>query len=241
MKPSTAGALSNAYAEIVPARCDYRTAEGKEVRSYLAPIVAPYIRSNTEVLDLGCGMGGYSFLVEELGTQPTGIDCSAGAIEAASRIAQEIGSRARFVVGDYTALPFKAESYDLVIFPKNIVECSYDEMERVAAEAHRVLRNGGVFVLTMRDALKTLPAKGTSGQSPWELATGRQSGSVSIPERGRFDYPTYFWTVAFAVYVVGRQLSLLKRESIDSDTEVLVFAKVTKSAASSGMLEPAES
>ena len=237
MEPSTAKTLTDIYAQIVPARCDWRADGAKVVRRNFAPIVEPYLAGEDEVLDLGCGLGGYSFLVEELGGRPTGIDCSERAIEIATRIARELGSAARFVIGDYTALPFQAESYDVVIFPKNIVECSYEEMERVAAETNRVLRRGGTFVLTMRDALKLLAVKGASAESPWELRTGRQHGSVSIPEFGSYDYPTYFWTVGFAAHVVGRHLSVVKIETIE-EGEVLVFRKATVRARTRQLEEP---
>ena len=225
MKPSFTTALTDAYVEIAHPRSDYRTDEGKKAREFLAPILTPYIKNNSEVLDLGCGMGGFTFLVETLGGKATGIDCSNSAIEFASTIADEMGSMARFVVGDFTALPFGDGSFDLVLFPNNIVECSYEEMENIAVETKRVLRVGGIFVLTMRDDVKLLHTKGVSGNSLLELTTGKKNGIVNIPGKGTFDYPTFFWTVGFAIHVVGRHLGFVKAEGLYKNRELLVFSR----------------
>jgi SAM-dependent methyltransferase len=64
----------------------------------------------TEVLDVGCGAGGFCRLAAGAGARVTGIDAAAGMLE----IARERVPDGRFDVGDIQFLPYADRSFDLV-------------------------------------------------------------------------------------------------------------------------------
>lgn len=95
------------------------------------------------VLDLASGTGGTaSLLADEFGAHVVGLDCSsrnilAGAAEAGSR---GLSERLSFVCGDVHQLPFEDQSFDAVL--SECALCTFDDPDRVAEEARRVLRPG---------------------------------------------------------------------------------------------------
>lgn len=93
------------------------------------------------LLDLGCGTGAF---LQELpaGFMGFGLDASDAALAHASS-----RGLAKLVLGDGESLPFAGESFDAVV--------SLDTLEHIAgdancaAEVHRVLRPGGMFVMNV--------------------------------------------------------------------------------------------
>jgi len=86
-------------------------------------------------VDVGCGMGGNTAVLRDLGWQVVGIDYSPASVEAAARRDLMVAR------GDARRLPLADESVDLVLSTdawEHVVE-----HEEVAAEAARVLRPGG--------------------------------------------------------------------------------------------------
>jgi SAM-dependent methyltransferase len=92
-------------------------------------------------VDVGCGMGGNTSVVRDLGWQVVGVDYSPASVEAAAR-------RGVMVVrGDARRLPLPSSSVDLVLSTdawEHVVE-----HEEVAAEAARVLRPGGALLVAV--------------------------------------------------------------------------------------------
>jgi SAM-dependent methyltransferase len=68
------------------------------------------IGAGTEVLDLGCGAGGFCRLAARAGACVTGIDAAAAMVE----IARERVPDGRFDVGDIQFLPYEDRSFDVV-------------------------------------------------------------------------------------------------------------------------------
>ena len=103
---------------------------------------APVVRA----LDLGCGSGLLSVLMAQAGAEVAGVDFSAEMVAQAKANAErhDVGARASFRQGDVHELPFEDESFDLVM-TRNVTWV-LDDVERVYAEALRVLRPGGSFV-----------------------------------------------------------------------------------------------
>ncbi|MBV9193504.1 MAG: methyltransferase domain-containing protein [Solirubrobacterales bacterium] len=68
------------------------------------------IGHGTELLDLGCGAGGFCRLAADAGARVTGIDAAAGMLE----IARERVPGGRFDVGDVQFLPYDDGTFDVV-------------------------------------------------------------------------------------------------------------------------------
>jgi SAM-dependent methyltransferase len=105
------------------------------VRRELAPLAAG------RALDVGCGSGGNSDVLRRLGWDVTALDHSEEALGASRR------RGLRVVRGDARALPFRDGQFDLVLSTDAWEHVSEDD--RVAAEAHRVLRPGGTLFVAV--------------------------------------------------------------------------------------------
>lgn len=213
---------SDAIARTKHPRLDYRTAEAKRYTSRLRPYLQQYLSAGCRALDLGCGAGKFTFEMEHLGARATGLDCSEGAIRLARELAVAMGSSAEFHVGTYEQLPFPEQSFDLVLFPMNIIECAYGEFDAIARQVAIILRHGGVFCVEMRDGLAYL--RDGRARQEFDLLSGCHLSSIDTPE-GSFPYETTFWTVGFARFVGSRYLRFSRVDSLPSDRHVLVFQK----------------
>jgi demethylmenaquinone methyltransferase / 2-methoxy-6-polyprenyl-1,4-benzoquinol methylase len=102
----------------------------------LASLVAP--RQSDRALDLACGTGDIAFEIASRGARVAGLDITERMIELASR---RSAGRVRFLVGDMLALPFPAESFDLITTGYGIR--NVPDIDAALREIHRVLRPGG--------------------------------------------------------------------------------------------------
>lgn len=104
-------------------------------------LLAELARPGDAALDLCCGDGALLELLLERGaTQATGIDLSAGELQAAR---DRLGERARLHHGRAQELPFPDASFDLVTCHMALM--LLDPVEPMISEALRVLRPGGRF------------------------------------------------------------------------------------------------
>jgi SAM-dependent methyltransferase len=94
------------------------------------------------VLDLGCGEGRFSRLLEAKGAEAVGIDPIRRLIEAAREAS---APSERYVLGDGSQLPFPDSSFDLVVAYLCLIDIP--DFRAAIRESARVLRPGGRFVV----------------------------------------------------------------------------------------------
>jgi ubiquinone/menaquinone biosynthesis C-methylase UbiE len=104
------------------------------------------------IIDVGCGRAGPSLWVaRETGAALVGVDLASVAVEQAARRAQEFGvaDRARFEVGDCTALRFAAHTFEAAMS----VDVLWMVPDRAAAlrEVACIVKPGARFVFTNWD------------------------------------------------------------------------------------------
>jgi SAM-dependent methyltransferase len=87
-----------------------------------------------QVLDVGCGSGGYSQLFVQAGAELVSLD-----VELHPALAPQL--RRRLVLGDAQSLPLEDEQFDFV-FCASLIEHVLDP-GKLARELYRVLRSGG--------------------------------------------------------------------------------------------------
>jgi ubiquinone/menaquinone biosynthesis C-methylase UbiE len=92
------------------------------------------------VVDLGCGSGTFTNLLQRRGYRCSGVDLSQKLIA----IARAKFSDIEFLEGDIENLPFADASFDGVLFSG--VLHHFPDLSRCAAEVFRILRPGGRFV-----------------------------------------------------------------------------------------------
>ena len=114
---------------------------------YLAALL-PVPVERAHVLDLACGSGLHSLAWAERGARVTGVDFDHDLLVASrERLcrAQPKVPPPGWVGGDATRLPLRGESFD-VVFCNSLLE-HVPDWSKVVAEAARVLRPGGLFVV----------------------------------------------------------------------------------------------
>jgi Methylase involved in ubiquinone/menaquinone biosynthesis len=94
-----------------------------------------------KVLDIGTGTGFLALLTAEIGYNSTGIDLAAKMIEAAQVSAQVKHLKVEFLPGNWDALPFKDNSYDVIV--NRCILWTVFRPENTLREWRRVLKPGG--------------------------------------------------------------------------------------------------
>ena len=156
--------LWNEWSDDFQALWNANTAEGE-----LPPAPSPFAPDapggrQSEVLDsvegkeyveLGCGGGQGSVGTAKLGAETVvGVDFSGEQLRHARQLRDFYGVDAQFVRGDVTNVPLADDSFDIASS-----EAAFQMVERIdnaLLEAHRVLREGGVFVLSVPHAFNEI-------------------------------------------------------------------------------------
>lgn len=117
--------------------------------------VKDIIKENIDILDIGCFNGNfYNFLKEQNFNIKsfTGVDFSEKLIERAkNRFSEQ-----KWIVSDYSKLPFKNETFDIITLME-ILE-HIDEPEKAIKEASRVCKKEGSVIITVpnRERIKDI-------------------------------------------------------------------------------------
>jgi SAM-dependent methyltransferase len=112
------------------------------------------------LLDLGCGTGRMLTPLRRAGFAPVGLDCSPAMLELARRQ----GDHPLVLADARQGLPFRRESFAIIIslHATLIHLAGPGELDRLTAEARRVLRPGGVLVVELPHPA-TFPAEPAPG------------------------------------------------------------------------------
>ncbi len=102
------------------------------------------VQARGDVLEIAVGTG-RNFAHYPRDIRVTGIDLSPNMLEIALRRARELGFGADLRLGDAQDVDFGDESFDTVVCTLSL--CSIPDARRAVAEAKRVLRPGGRFLL----------------------------------------------------------------------------------------------
>ena len=107
-----------------------------------------FIKTGDKVLDIGCGNGRFCGLFQKIGVDYTGIDNSKELV----RIARDRYAGLRFEAGDATDLPFPAETFDVAVAVAVLHHIPSNNLRiKSFYETHRVLKAGGIFIVTAWD------------------------------------------------------------------------------------------
>jgi SAM-dependent methyltransferase len=105
------------------------------------------------VLELGCGAAAAARWLATQGAHPVGLDLSAGMLRHAVRAATTSGVRVPLVQADALALPFGAETFDIVCTAFGAIPFVADSAAALR-EVYRVLRPGGRWVFSITHPIR---------------------------------------------------------------------------------------
>jgi ubiquinone/menaquinone biosynthesis C-methylase UbiE len=142
------------------------------------------------VLELGCGTGRISIPLAKAGVSLVGIDRSDAMLARARRrvIRSRLTSRAHLLRGDIRALPFRAETFPLVMAPYGVLQSLLRERDLAATldAVARVLKPGATFGIEL---VADLPSweeyKKRVSLTGWR--GGREGAHVTLVETVRQD------------------------------------------------------
>lgn len=135
---SSYNVVANNYAEFVRGSLD-----GLPMLRSVLVMFAELVRGGGPVLDLGCGPGQVTTVLQELGLDMIGIDLSPAMIE----IARRDYPGPRYEVGSMTNVTHGDQSAAGALLFWSLIHVPDDSVGVVVAEVFRVLRPGGVVTI----------------------------------------------------------------------------------------------
>jgi SAM-dependent methyltransferase len=163
------------------------------------------VTSESEVLDIGCGIGGTSrFVASRNGCRVTGIDLTPSYVDVATELTRWTGlvETTRFEVGSALEMPFDDESFDRAV--QLHVGMNISDKVTLFEEVYRVLKPGSRFgvydIMGMSDEEISFPvpwATDSSTSFVSDISTYREAlsgaGFDVTEERNRGDFAVDFF------------------------------------------------
>lgn len=106
-------------------------------------------RKRVKVLDLGCGTGNNAKFFAENGFSVFGIDGSETIINVCKKRFNQWKLKGDFIQGDFLALPFKNNSFDLAVDRESLYANKILDIKEIIGEVYKKLKPGGYFVSFM--------------------------------------------------------------------------------------------
>lgn len=119
-----------------------KTETSKRLRIVFEELLSGIPLKGKRFLEVGCGLGYFSKMAIRKRAQVTGLDIGEKIIERARRLIPA----GKFIVGDAKSLPFKDETFDIVLCTEVIEHV--ESPSRAIKELFRVTKTGGYIVLT---------------------------------------------------------------------------------------------
>lgn len=101
--------------------------------------------SGRQILDLGCGPGFFSIILDKMGYEVTAVDCSMGMLEQAREMIDRAGAKVILRQMDINHMDFPDGSFDAIV-SRNVTWTLADPWH-VYGECLRLLKSGGRLLL----------------------------------------------------------------------------------------------
>ena len=165
-----------------------RTARTVEPDDFIVDLVSPLNEKGIKtILDVGCGAGRNAVFLAKEGFYLVGLDISATALGLALKRTYDEKTRdCMFVVGTFLKLPFQDGCFSSASSSYGIENVSLPEIKRALSEMKRVVRKGGLMLLTLHS------------RKHWRFGLGEEISShtfltVDTIQGERFEFVTHFF------------------------------------------------
>jgi len=110
----------------------------------------------TQMLEIGCGLGGFCIWIAKKGTRTIGLDLSSSAIMKAKDLAKKykVRHQTEFIIGDAQYLPFTDHSNEIVVCSETLEHVG--NYEKAFHELVRVTNTSGYICLTVPNFFSAL-------------------------------------------------------------------------------------
>jgi SAM-dependent methyltransferase len=184
-------------------RYEHTAARLQPVSQVVVEAVAP--RAGEHVLDLGCGTGNATFVVEGYGARATGVDPSARLLEVARAEASVRGLGADFVFAEAAALPFPDASVDAVVSVFGVIFAP--DASAAVAEMARVLAPHGRLALSAWKPEGAIAAQAKMRRDAVARALGEPPGPPPFAWHDRDAVSELLGPYGFSVQLEERSLA----------------------------------
>jgi SAM-dependent methyltransferase len=149
-----------------------KSKHGADGALFLDPFFIPTLQnlSGKKLLDAGCGAGPWSIYAAQYGAQVWGVDLQKAMIDRAQEAAHQAGldQHIKFSVGSVAALAHEDNFFDCAISINVGCNLPLDVFGAHFRELYRVLKPGGIAIITAPASFATLF---TDGTDPKEIST----------------------------------------------------------------------
>jgi|GEM_PF-5987989 len=125
-----------------------RVAVGYRIRyTIIANLLSRISTQGITALDMGCGTGEYTMLLERMGYEVVGVDFSKAMLSMchSKMRGRQNSNQPKFVNSECSKLPFETDTFDILTCIA-VLDC-VPEYNELLGEAYRVLKKNGTFVV----------------------------------------------------------------------------------------------
>lgn len=137
--------VATGYNQITQSYLQLVEAMGMEVREKYLNLLINLLPANSQVLELGCGAGIPMTQILSEHFQVTGIDISSEQLS----LARQNVPQAKFILSDMVNLEFENNYFDAVVAFYSMTHVPRDEHNQLLSNIYRMLKKGGLMVVTM--------------------------------------------------------------------------------------------
>ena len=169
----------------------------RRLREKIYAVIQSYVRPGSTLIDINCGTGIDALRLSEIGFRVTGIDISAGMIEAAKKKVESSGHPALdFVQGSYDRLDeLSLPVADAVFSNFGGMNCTAD-LKRTARSIHSITKPGGYFFGVLMPPFALWEFTSFVLRLRWKEAFRRFGVSTSATGFRGKTFPVYYYSPA---------------------------------------------
>jgi len=198
---------------------DWCSTASKLCTAWISDDLQKFIKKGSKIVELGCGTGKQTYALENIGLNCLGIDICENAIKRANENKKRYNSQAIFQEASYFKTPHNDNSFDYVLFHKNIVECSKRDFGLLIQEINRVVVPDGKLFITIKNNANCENLKRIK----------KTVKIIKVRNGEEFEYPTYEWNKMILKESIGDFFALEDQVAIENEKYSLMIFKKKKS------------